>query len=111
MQALLKSTQKQRIKKNHAKPKKGKEVIPEYDAFPVINQLVPRSIMWGKILVDSPLKEDVYVVLWQNNHISIPLCACWFMRTLCTSTHEANIAMDQWSVGSGMRWILVSRRT
>lgn len=35
MQALLKSTQKRRTKKNQTKPKKGRKVRPEYDAFPV----------------------------------------------------------------------------
>ena len=103
MQALLKSTQRKNVKKNYAKPKKWKKVILEYDAFPITKSTNAKINRVGKNLGGFPLKEDIYVVLWRNNRILIPLCACWFMRTPCTSTHSANNAMDQWSVGSGMR--------
>ena len=58
----------------------------------------------------SPSREVAFDVLWQNKHILIHHCVCWFIRTPCTLTHTVNIVMDQWSVALGMHKVLASRK-
>ena len=60
MQALLKSTQKRMIKKNQVQKKKGKKVIPEYDAFPV-NKFVAATIKRvGKVVAGFSIKKGCF---------------------------------------------------
>ena len=58
MQTLLKYTQKKRKKNIHTQPKKrGKKVVPEYDAFPVNKPSVPMVKRIGKTMAGNSIKR------------------------------------------------------
>ena len=108
MQALLKSTQKRRTKKHHAKPKKGKKVIPEYDAFPETTSTRAKVNHVGKNLGGFSIKRGcLRCFVAKQSYLDPTLCMLVYEHTTHFNArgehcHGSMVSGFRYALGAGI---------
>ena len=107
MQVLLKSTKK-KVKKNYAKPRKRKNVIHEYDAFPVTKSIGAKINRVEKNLGGFSIKRGYlrcFVV--KQSYLDPFLCMLVYENTMHLNAlgeqcHESMVSGFQYALGTGI---------
>ena len=108
MQALLKSTQKKRIKNNYAKPRKGRKVIPEYDAFPLTKSTTAKINRVGKNLGGFSIKRGcLRCFVAKQSYLDPSLCMLVYENTMHLNAlgeqcHGSMISGFRYALGAGI---------
>jgi len=108
MQALLKSTQKRRTKKNQVKPKKGKKVIPEYDAFPISKSTSAKINRVGKNLGGFSIKRGcLRCFVAKQSYLDPSLCMLVYENTMHFNVrgehcHGSMVSGFRYALGAGI---------
>ena len=108
MQALLKSTQKPRTKKQHAKPKKGKKVILEYDVFPVTKSTGAKINRVGKNLGGFSIKRGcLRCFVAKQSYLDPSLCMLVYETTMHFNLrgehcHGSMVSGFRYALGAGI---------
>lgn len=97
---------KKRKSLNTTRKRKGKRLYLNMALSQLTRQLLPKSSMLEKQLMENPFGE-----VGKKNITWILPYACRFMRIPCISTHVVTIAMAQWLVVFGMPCIQEFKRT
>ena len=108
MQALLKSTQKRRIKKKQAHRKKGKKVIPEYDAFPVNKPTTATVKRVGKVVAGFSIKRGcLRCFVAKQPYLDPSLCMLIYENTMHFNArgehcHGSMVSGFRYALGAGI---------
>ena len=108
MQALLKSTQKRGIKKNQSHKKKGKKVIPEYDAFPVNKSTAATVKRVGKVVAGYSIKRGcLRCFVAKQPYLDPSLCMLIYENTMHVNArgehcHGSMVSGFRYALGAGI---------
>ena len=108
MQALLKSTQKRRINKKQTKQKKGKKVIPEYDAFPVNKSIAAKVKRVGKTVGGFSIKRGcMRCFVAKQLYLDPTLCMLVYENTMHLNArgehcHGSMVSGFRYALGAGI---------
>ena len=107
MQALLKSTQKKRKKKVENK-KKGKKIVPAYDAFPTNNNARPKATRISKTQSGNSIKRGCQrCFLAKKPYLDHSLCLLVYENTKHLNAqgehcHGSMVTGFRYALGSGL---------
>ena len=108
MQALLKSTQKRRTKKNQTKPKKRRKVIPEYDTFPVTRSTGAKIKRVGKNIGGFSIKRGcLRCFVAKQSYLDPTLCILVYENTMHFNArgehcHGSMVSGFRYALGAGI---------
>ena len=108
MQALLKSTQQRTTKKNEAPKKKGKKVIPEYDAFPVTRSTSAKVKRVGKSVSGFSIKRGcLRSFVAKQSYLDPDLCVLVYENTMHVNArgkhcHGSMVTGFRYALGAGI---------
>jgi hypothetical protein len=115
MQALLKSTQQRRTKKNEALKKKGTKVIPEYDEFPVTKSTAAKVKRVGRTVSGFSIKRGcLQSFVAKQSYLDPSLCMLIYENTMhfnargehCHGSMETGF---QYALGAGYNTVTIKK--